>query len=239
MNMNTLSRFAPRLPVASDWHGPPLELLKWLALVLMVVDHVGKYVFKGAVPGLFEAGRISMPLFVFVLACNLARPDSLPDGRYRRVLSRLAFVGLIATVPYTLLQHFVGGYWWPLNMMFTLFVGVGCASLFAAGGVKNAVFAVLLFVFGGLLGEFWWPAIALLLCVWAYFRSPSLLWLLGALLSAASLSAINQNQWALAAFPIVFASRWWSFPLPRVRDFFYWFYPLHFAALLAFMALGL
>ena len=237
--MRTLSLSSLRLPVASDWHGPPLELLKWLALALMVVDHVGKYVFKGAVPGLFEAGRISMPLFVFVLACNLARPDSLSDGRYRRVLSRLAFVGVIAAVPYTLLQHFVDGNWWPLNMMFTLFVGVGCVSLLATGDGRNVVLAVVLFVFGGLLGEYWWPAIALFLCVWAYFRSPSLLWLLAVLLSVASLSVINQNQWALAALPIVFLSRWWSFSLPRGRDFFYWFYPFHFAALLAFLMLGL
>ena len=50
------------------------EALKWLALLLMVGDHVNKYLFNGTLPVLFEAGRICAPLFALVFAWNLARP---------------------------------------------------------------------------------------------------------------------------------------------------------------------
>ncbi|MBK7549911.1 MAG: hypothetical protein IPI20_19875 [Rhodoferax sp.] len=53
-----------------------LEALKWLALVLMTGDHVNKYVLADSLPGLFELGRLAMPLFMFVLAYNLARPGA-------------------------------------------------------------------------------------------------------------------------------------------------------------------
>lgn len=233
--MNVSSRASFRLPVASDWSGPPLEFIKWLALVLMVIDHVNKYVFMGAVPELFALGRVSMPLFVFSLACNLASTDSLSSGRFHRVFGRLLFFGVLASLPFTLLQPYAGGHWWPFNMMITLLVAVACAWLFAAGGSTRYILACLLFVFGGLLGEYWWPAIVLFLCVWSYFRSPSIWWLAGVSLAASSLWLINQNHWALLAIPVVVLSRFWVLPLPRARNFFYWFYPLHFAVLLIYL----
>nr|WEG85486.1 trbP [Escherichia coli] len=54
-----------------------IEALKWLALLAMTGDHVNKYLFNGTLPYLFEAGRLALPLFVFVLAYNLARPGAL------------------------------------------------------------------------------------------------------------------------------------------------------------------
>ena len=56
--------------------------MKWLALVLMTGDYVNKYLFNGTLPRLFNAGRVTLPLFVFVLAYNLARPDTLERGVY-------------------------------------------------------------------------------------------------------------------------------------------------------------
>jgi hypothetical protein len=51
-----------------------MDALKWLAVALMVVDHLNKFVFKKSVPSLFVLGRVAMPLFFFVLAYNLAQP---------------------------------------------------------------------------------------------------------------------------------------------------------------------
>ncbi len=45
-----------------------LEGLKWLGLLLMTVDHVNKYLLHDAIPALFAAGRLAVPLFSFVLA---------------------------------------------------------------------------------------------------------------------------------------------------------------------------
>jgi len=52
------------------------EALKWLALVLMVLDHVNKYLYNDALLWVFPIARLSFPLFGFVLAYNLARLPS-------------------------------------------------------------------------------------------------------------------------------------------------------------------
>ena len=74
-----------------------LEALKWIALVLMTGDHVNKYLFNATLPVLFEAGRVALPLFIFVLAYNLARPDVMAREVYGRTMKRLALFGVLAT----------------------------------------------------------------------------------------------------------------------------------------------
>ncbi len=43
-----------------------------------------KYLFDGSHPWMYALGRISMPLFAFVLGYNLARPGALASGSYSR-----------------------------------------------------------------------------------------------------------------------------------------------------------
>lgn len=49
-----------------------LSAAKWLAVILIIVDHWNKYLSDKAVPWMYAVGRISMPLFAFVLGYNLA-----------------------------------------------------------------------------------------------------------------------------------------------------------------------
>jgi TraX protein. len=63
------------------------EAIKWIALVLMLGDHVNKYLFNESLPFLYEAGRTVMPMFCVVLAYNLARPDTLA----KRYISESSF----------------------------------------------------------------------------------------------------------------------------------------------------
>jgi hypothetical protein len=108
-----------------------IELIKWFALVLMTGDHVNKYLYNGTFPFLYEAGRVAMPLFVFVSAFNLARPDALQRGVYGRCMVRLGLVGLPAAVP---LRGLVSAGWWPLNIMFTLLAITAILYLMEHGG---------------------------------------------------------------------------------------------------------
>ena len=78
----------------------PLEALKWLALLPMTPDHVNKHLLHASVPELLAAGRLALPLFGFVLGCNLARPGALASGGYSRTARRLAVFGSIATIPF-------------------------------------------------------------------------------------------------------------------------------------------
>lgn len=82
---------------------------------------MNKYLFNATIPGLFEAGQLCLPIFVFVLAYNLARPGTLESGAYLRTMKRLAIFGALASVPFIALGGLLAG-WWPLNVMFTLLV---------------------------------------------------------------------------------------------------------------------
>lgn len=148
----------PRLVVADG----SVEALKWLALLLMTGDHVNKYLFNGTVPLLFNAGRLALPIFCFVLAYNLARPDTLQRGVYRRTLKRLALFGLAATPAFLALGGLWAG-WWPLNVMFTLLAATAVLFLIDQGGRPRLVAAAAVFLVAGSSVEYWWPALSICL----------------------------------------------------------------------------
>ena len=204
-----------------------IEALKWLALLCMTADHVNKYLFNGTLPYLFEAGRLALPLFVFVLAYNLARPGVFERGAYPRTMKRLAIVGAVASVPFIALGGVIGG-WWPLNVMFTLLSAAG--MLYQVERGQNLA-GIAVFVLAGAAVEFWWPALLLAAAVWWYCKRPSWAAASLGLLSCASLWFINGNLWALAAVPLVIGAAGVDLRIPRLRWAFYAYYPLHLAAL--------
>lgn len=207
-----------------------VEALKWLALALMTGDHANKYLFNGTLPFLFEAGRLALPIFVFVLAYNLARPGAFKRGAYTRTMKRLAVFGAVASVPFVALGGLSAG-WWPLNVLFTLLVVTACAYLVEKGGPLHLVGAGLVFLVGGGLVEYWWPAVAFGLAVWSYRKRPTWAAAAVALLACAALWFINRNLWALASLPLLLVASRVDLPMPRLRWAFYAYYPLHLAAL--------
>lgn len=217
---------APKLELSSG----SLEALKWLALLLMTLDHVNKHLLQASVPELFAAGRLALPLFGFVLGYNLARPGALASGSYSRIARRLAIFGTIASIPFIALGG-LGWGWWPFNIMATLLVATLCAWLIEVGGTARLVAAAVVFIVGGALVEFWWPGLAVCLMAWAYCRRPSRLRLALWIGALASLYVINRNQWALAALPLIFAAGQVRLNLPRGRLGFYLYYPAHLAVL--------
>lgn len=225
---------APAAPVSTHPLSPmifseaALSAVKWLALILMLVDHSNKYLFDGSVTWMYALGRMSMPLFAFVLGYNLARPGMLAHGGYRRLCIRLAAFGLLATAPFMAINHLPLG-WWPLNMMFTLLVAVVSAWLFDMRNLSTTIGACLVLAWGGSFVEYWWPAIGLCLCVWAYQREPSRALIAVFLACLVLLWFVNGNFWALAAVPVLAMLRWWPVVLPRAQWVFYGFYPLHLA----------
>jgi hypothetical protein len=207
-----------------------LEALKWIGLVLMTLDHVNKYLLHDSVPMLFDAGRLALPLFSFVLAYNLAHPTSLARGVYGRVAKRLAIAGLLATVPFIGLGGLLWE-WWPFNILFMLLVSVGVMALIDRGGALRLIAAGILFVFGGAMVEFWWPAVVMTLAAWRYTRRPTWPSLIVWTAATGSLYFINRNLWALAALPLIFLSPQVVVTMPRIRHVFYVFYPLHLLVL--------
>jgi len=217
---------APALMLSSG----TLEALKWLALLLMTLDHVNKHLLHASVPELFAAGRLTMPLFGFVLGYNLARPGVLASGGYSRTARRLAVFGSFATIPFIALGG-LGWGWWPFNIMATLLVATLCAWLIEVGGPARLALACVVFIVGGALVEFWWPGLAACLLAWAYCRRPRWLTLALWVGALASLYVINRNLWALVAVPLIFAAAQLKLTVPRGRLGFYVYYPAHLAVL--------
>lgn len=210
----------PRLQVADG----TLEALKWLGLVLMVLDHTNKFVFKQGLPGVFELARIVMPLFAFVLAYNLARPAT-DTGAVLRTLRRLLLFGLLASPMFVAM---VG--WWPLNILFTLALTVALIGLLRKGGALQLTAAALLFLAGGAVVEYWWPAVLCGVMAWFYCRKPTAPRLAGWILAVAALGFINGNLWALVSFPLIFTASAVPLQVPRLKYLFYAAYPLHLVA---------
>lgn len=222
---------------AARWARPPkanfgdgaLEALKLIGLGLMTVDHVNKYLFNGTSQWAFNAGRMAMPIFCFVLAYNLARHHALQGGAFRRTASRLAVCGAVASVPFVLLGGLIAPMY-PLNVMFTLLVVTGVTYLVATRRIGTAVG---LFCIGGAVVEFWWPAVLFGVTSWMYCKRPSWGALGGMVLAGVALAWVNGTSWGMAALPIILMASRIEIALPRLRWAFYAYYPAHLAALWA------
>lgn len=207
-----------------------IEGIKWLALLLMTLDHINKHLLHGSMPAIFAVGRTAMPLFALTLAYNLARPGALQRGVYFRVAKRLALIGAISSASFIALGGLAWG-WWPLNVM-AMFLASTCVMYFwEKGGAWGAIGAIAAFSIGGGLVEFWWPGIALCVSAWRYFKRPSLAALCVCLASTASLYFINRNHWALAAFPLLLLATMVKPDIKRLPNVFYAYYPAHLAVI--------
>ena len=207
-----------------------VEAMKWLGLILMTADHAQKYGMI-AVPGVYEAGRMALPLFGIVLAYNLARVRNHDQAVYVRVLTRLLICGAIASIPFIALGG-LGFVWWPLNSMGTLAVSVGVMYLIESRPPFWKTKAATMFLLGGALVEFWWPGVALCVGAWWYCTHPTggalLFWLAG----TAGLTLINGNWWACASFAVVALASLVTIEIPRASRWFYLYYPAHLAVFL-------
>lgn len=221
------ARTAPQpLQIASG----TLEAMKWLALILMTLDHVNKYLLNYRMPALFSLGRIAMPLFVFVLAYNLARPGALAGGVYSRTATRLALYCALACVPFIALGKVYGG-WWPLNIMFTLLVATIVIRLIEQGGRARTTMAVVVFLVGGGFVEYWWFAVGLAIVCWRYCKRPSASRLSVLAICIAALWLVNMSPWAFAALPLIARAPHVTLSMPRFPLLFYTYYPAHLGIL--------
>ena len=147
-------------------------------------------------------------------------------------MRRTALAGTIATPIFLALGGLLFG-WWPLNIMFTLCVATLMLFFVARGGWGNYVIALLIFLLSGALVEFWWLALALCLASWRFSKAPGVLSFALMVVATAALYLINRNLWALTALPLILAAPFLRLQLPRYRNSFYIFYPVHLGLLLA------
>jgi hypothetical protein len=223
---------APRVRSALYIDEGVIQALKWLALLLMIVDHANKYLAFGKIEWMFAAGRVCMPLFCFVLAYNLNRPGELAGDAFSRVMKRTTLSGCIA-MPFFILLGGLGWGWWPLNIMFMFFVATWIMWLLERSRRGDLAWAVIVFLIGGAVVEYWWIGIAMCLAARQHCKHPGVLSFALMVLVTAALYVINKNLWALAAMPLIaLAPYMYEVRIPRWRNVFYIVYPAHFAGLI-------
>ncbi|MEG4501588.1 TraX family protein, partial [Microcoleus sp. F10-C6] len=88
--------------------------IKWLATILMVIDHIG---FLLEIEPMRVVGRLSFPLFAWVLAQNWKRRE--PNSSAKPLINRLVLFGIISQVPHLLLFNNL-----QLNILISLAVAI-------------------------------------------------------------------------------------------------------------------
>lgn len=226
-----------KMPTHPLWVGPSLvlsdgtvEVLKWLGLVAMSIDHLNAFWWHHAWPPGYAIGRLAFPIFVVVLAYNLARPANDTPERYRRILWRLGIAGLVAE-PF---HHMLTGAH-ELNVLFSLALLTVMVGGLRGGPLQRAGARVLALV-GGVAVEYLWVAPLLGLAVWRYTRQPSGWAVVLSLVAMTLLSVLNGNYWSWLVGPLLLVAAHRPLPrtLPRGRNLFYVFYPAHLALLWVF-----
>ncbi len=211
-----------------------LTAMKLIGIAAMLIDHFNAFVNPDYSRIFFEAGRIAFPLFVLVIGYNLAR---IPSDKMPKIVLRLLMFGIMATPVYIILG---GGlqHWWPLNILFTLCLATIIVYLLSLPAynrwaVTARMTAILLFAVIGGLVDYLWLGPALVIVVWRLFSGISaaestilqvlLLGLFGLL------CVMNDSLATLLALPIIYLAivACQNIRLPRMKWFFYWFYPGH------------
>jgi len=102
------------------------SFLKLLALVFMLIDHIGAKVLTG-VPELRIIGRMAFPLYAWCLVVG-----SVKTKNYPRYILRMFLMAVVSQPLYMMgLQHS----WQELNILFTLTIG-----LLAIYGIRQKIF---------------------------------------------------------------------------------------------------
>lgn len=195
-----------------------IEFLKFIATCFMTMDHINKYLFNSLLPFFFEIGRIAMPIFIFVLAYNLAI-----SKQYTKLINRLLFFAIISSPVFIALGGLYSNFY-PLNIMFTLLV-VTIVS-YCIERKKIILACIILLIFGGIV-EYWWPAVVLGVSIFCFFRFKNYTFLMFSIISLLALYFINNNLYALMVVPILCILLIVNVPFVRLRYFFYIYYPAH------------
>lgn len=199
----------------------------------MTLDHINTYALNGRYPALFEAGRLVMPIFSFVLAYNLARPAKA--GVHKRIITRLLIAGGVAMPFFTALHAFS---LFPLNIMFTLALSTACIYLLECQEKTYLIFGVL-FVFGTLV-EYFYPAVLFTIFAWQYCHTGQKQHILWMLLTIYPIGLLNGSMTGSFALLVIYTASKikLNFEIPRCKTFFYSYYPAHLSLIYLFKTIN-
>jgi hypothetical protein len=203
------------------------ELLKWIAVITMTVDHVGAILYPEFTV-LRVIGRLSFPLFAYLLMLGMETTRNIRD-----YFIRLFVFAFISQVPFFLALDY--GPFDSLNIFFTLSFGLLFIYFFKKGSVFVAVplIASLLLPFDyGVYG------IAVVGCMYILKENTKFGVASLVLLNILFLVPWNTQFLSIAAIPLILlhkngsltrtkeTAELYAIPVWR-KYFFYIYYPLH------------
>lgn len=207
------------------------ELLKWIAIITMSIDHIGAVLYP-EFRFLRWIGRLAFPIFAYLLVLGLQNTRNI-----KKYFIRLFVFSLISQVPFFLAIGYEP--FESLNIFFTLSFGLLFVYYFKKGSVIAFVpmFASLVLPFDyGIYG------IALIGSMYMLTKNTKFGLLLVVLLNALFLVPLSSQVLSLLALPLILLHNNASltgtmnfsedFTIPAWRKyFFYVYYPLHLSLL--------
>jgi hypothetical protein len=207
------------------------ELLKWIAIITMTVDHVGAVLYPD-VEVLRFVGRISFPLFAYLLVLGMENTRNV-----RNYFIRLFVFAFISQVPFFLATG--DGPFESLNIFFTLSTGL----LFIHFFKKASIFAIAPLIASIVLPfDYSVYGIAMIGCMYILKENTKFGAVSLVLLNALFLVPWNSQFLSVASIPLILLHKnssltttkenEESYRLPVWRKyFFYIYYPLHLTLL--------
>ncbi|BAL01919.1 TraX family protein (plasmid) [Oscillibacter valericigenes Sjm18-20] len=211
-------------------------MVKLLAAVFMLVDHIGLLFFPQCF-WLRCIGRLSFPLFAYCIARGYYH--SACKGKEIQYARNLFLFALASQVPYSLMEWFSGGSLLKLNIGFTWLLSVVLLKFVCSrqNPPLSTLYCGLVFLLSlsipidyGIYG-----VIFPLMLFWCYFSKHKSYY---AFTGMAALLPVYMMQiggliqaFSLAAYPALSLGLRYDAKIGRHKRFFYWFYPCHIAAL--------
>jgi hypothetical protein len=207
------------------------DMLKVIAMISMVADHVGVQFFAenptALYYGLRLTGRLAFPIFAYLIAMGFQRTRDL-----KKYAIRLGAFGLITQIPF----YFFAGH---VNVLFTFFLGLVFLYFYEKQEILGMVAAILA---AELLHTDYAGYGIIMIFIFYRFGDnhyKSFLYIFGltALYGFLIVLSMGSFQWTVllqlacvAALPIIWHPFQWSVQLPKWTG--YVFYPAHIALIL-------
>ena len=213
-----------------------IEILKHIAIITMLISHVGVVFFSGEDQVYYLVGRIAFPLFAFLLVYNYIHNTHSPI----RYIARILIVGILAQAPYVLSVGKGSDF---LNIMFTLAVGLVIVHLLSLmlskkdKVVKYALgyAAIGIFLAGGVFVDYIHLGLILIVAYWVWLRFPSHMTFYAAIGATFLLNFPSGYFYSIAgvsAIGFVVLVQSLEVEIPRLTKWYYYsFYPAHLMVL--------
>ena len=208
-----------------------IELIKWLGIVAMTSDHIGK-LFYNQIDILRMVGRWAFPIFGFVLVYNFIYNTKNKKKYIKRIaLAAVLFESIYYIVTKVQFNNYTG-----LNIFFIYALTLSILYLYELSfkeknsNIKKKIFFFVFLLLSILISTYIdYHLIGLLLTISFYFSLKNnwffILTLL--LLILLNFSSTKYILATLSVLPIGFLITKIDISIPRLKYFFYLYYPLH------------